>query len=195
MTKVVFMISNSFSRLTAFLKEQNLVLVQKIAKGWSSEIFLVQRGKKKLVAKVEKEKSPRINMVEKEAANLKTANSIGIGPKLICFDCEKRIVLMEFIQGISFSKWLFSSPEKTQLEKCINALLEQAKKLDEIGLSHGQLAGKGANILVQKNCLPVIIDFEKASQNRKSKNFNQLQAFLFKNPESAIAKKIKEILE
>ncbi|HLD58490.1 MAG TPA: RIO1 family regulatory kinase/ATPase [archaeon] len=178
-----------------FLSGKKLFLVEKISKGWSSEIFLVknQRGKK-FALKIEKKTSPRIRMAEKEAENLRCANAQGIGPKLAGFDFEKRIVLMEFIEGIPFGKWFFQNPSKKQLQKCIDSLLEQAKKLDAAGLSHGQLAGKGANILVKKNSLPVIIDFEKASQCRKCNNRNQLEAFLFRNPNSAIAKKISEIL-
>ena len=65
--------------------------------------------------------------------------------------------------------------------------------MDEIGLDHGQLAGKGRNILVRKN-RPVIIDFEKASQVRKPGNFSQLKSFLFLNPHSSISGKVKEIL-
>ena len=193
--KGVFLLSDSNPRLAAFLQEQKLSLIGKIAKGWSSEIFLVKKADKKLVVKIEKEKSPRKNMAEKETKNLCLANTLGIGPKLVASDFEKRIILMAFIQGELFSKWLFSGPSKKQLQKCIDSLLKQAKKLDAAGLSHGQLAGKGANILVKKNCLPVIIDFEKASQCRRCNNYNQLQAFLFRNPNSAVAKKVKEILE
>ena len=101
---------------------------------------------------------------------------------------------MEFIKGKTFNEWLFANPSKKELEKCLNELFLQAKKLDEIGLDHGQLAGKGKNILV-RNGLPVIIDFEKASQNRKCHNCTQLEAFIYRNPNSAIAKKINEILK
>ncbi|MDD5148323.1 MAG: hypothetical protein PHH08_02565 [Candidatus ainarchaeum sp.] len=190
------MLSCSDSRLKLFLRQKKLLLAEKIAKGWSSEIFLVKnKAGKKLVVKIEKEDSPRKNMAEKETMHLAAANRIRIGPELISFDLEKRIILMEFIEGKHFSKWLFANPSKKNLKKCIDSLLEQAEKLDEIGLSHGQLAGRGANILVKKNCLPVIIDFEKASQSRRCKNYNQLQAYLFKNPKSAVARKVKEILE
>ncbi|MFH1663489.1 MAG: hypothetical protein ABH986_01615, partial [archaeon] len=58
---------------------------------------------------------------------------------------------------------------------------------------HGQLAGRGVNILVCKG-LPVIIDFEKASIQRKTHNRTVLESFLFKNPHSLITKKVKEIL-
>ncbi|MBU1121051.1 hypothetical protein KJ660_04200 [Candidatus Micrarchaeota archaeon] len=183
-------------RLNEFLKENSLELINKISKGYSSEVFLVQNSKgKKFALKIEKEKSPRKEMVEKEVQNLKLANSISVGPKLISFDKEKKIILIEFIEGKTFSGWLFESPpDKKILEGFLKELFSQAKKLDEVGLDHGQLAGKGKNILVRNN-LPVIIDFEKASTNRRVHNLTQLDSFIHKNPNSAIAKKVKEILK
>jgi len=183
-------------RLASFLKEKNLSLAEKISKGYSSEIFLVKNKKgKKLALKIEKEKSPRKEMAEREASNLRLANSAGIGPKLFGFDLEKRIILMEYIEGLTFNKWLFSSPTKKQLKKALQSLLLQAKKLDSLGLDHGQLAGKGKNILIKnKTFQPVIIDFEKASQERKCGNYNQLFSFFYKNPYSEITKKIRDVL-
>ena len=184
-------------RLELFLKEKSLFLAEKISKGYSSEIFLVKNKKgKKFALKIEKEKSPRKEMAEREAGNLRLANSAGIGPKLFGFDLEKRIILMEYIEGLTFSKWLFSNPPKKDLKKILESLLSQAKKLDEIGLDHGQLAGKGKNILIESKTLkPIIVDFEKASQNRKCGNYNQLFSLFYKNPYSELTKKIKEILE
>ncbi|MEW6295196.1 MAG: RIO1 family regulatory kinase/ATPase [Candidatus Diapherotrites archaeon] len=177
-----------------YLKEKGLHLIKKISKGHSSEVFLVEDSKKKKFAlKIEKKTSTRYRMAEREAENLKLANSFSIGPKLIDFDLSKRIILMEFIEGKTFSEWLFKeNPSRKTLKKFIGKLLLQARKLDGLGLDHGQLAGKGKNILVRKN-LPVIIDFEKASRDRKCHNFNQLHSFLFRNPNSAITKKVKKI--
>ena len=184
--------------LSDFLKKEKMSLVKKIAKGFSSEVFLVKKGKNFFALKIEKVKSRREEMAEREVKNLKKANSVNIGPLLYAFDLEKRIILMEFIKGKTFSEWLFglkkNKENKRKLEKFIKALLVQAEKLDGIGLDHGQLAGRGANILVRKN-LPVIIDFEKASDKRKCHNTKVLESFLFKNPHSAITKKVKEITE
>ncbi len=178
-----------------FLEEQELRLVKKIARGWSSEIFLAENSKgKKFILKAEREKSTRFKMAEREAENLRKANSAGIGPKLAGFDLEKRIILMEAIAGQTFSEWLFGGkPGKKELLLVTRELMRQAKKLDEIGLDHGQLAGKGKNILVQRS-KPVIIDFEKASSNRKCHNLSTIEGFLFKNPRSAIAAKVRETL-
>lgn len=184
--------------LSAFLKKEELKLVKKIAKGHSSEVFLVKKGKKNFALKIEKVKSTRLKMAEREVENLKKANKVGIGPKLFDFDLKKRIILMEFIKGKTFNKWLFSlkknKENKKKLEKFIKLLFVQAEKLDKIGLDHGQLAGRGVNILVKKD-LPVIIDFEKASAKRKTHNKKVLESFLIKNPHSAITEKVKEVLE
>ncbi len=184
--------------LSDFLKKEELNLEKKIAKGFSSEVFLVKKEKKFFALKIEKLKSRREEMAEREVENLKKANLIGVGPKLFVFDLKKRIILMEFIKGKTFSKWLFglkkNEKNKKILKKFIKELILQAEKMDENGLDHGQLAGRGVNILVSRN-KPVIIDFEKASTKRKCHNKTVLDSFLFKNPYSEITKKVREILE
>jgi len=182
--------------LELFLTKRKLKIIEKISKGYSSEVFLLKNvSGKKFALKVEKKKSPRINLVQKEVSNLSLANSKKIGPKLISFEKIAGIILMEFIDGITFQEWLFEkTPSKKQLKKFTVNLLVQASVLDKIGLDHGQLAGRGTNILVRKG-LPVIIDFEKASQLRKCHNQNQIKSFLFENPHSAVSKRVRKILE
>lgn len=181
-------------KLAQFLEEKKLCLLGQLGKGHSSRIFLLQNAKgKKFVAKIERQDSTRFRMAERESENLSLTNSIGIGPRLFAADLKKRIVLMEFIEGSTFAEWLFSNPGKKELREFIKGLLAQAKALDKIGLDHGQLAGKGKNILMRSG-KPVILDFEKASSQRKCHNLNTIQAFLFKNPHGAVAKKIREIL-
>ncbi|MBU2477013.1 hypothetical protein KKG83_06090 [Candidatus Micrarchaeota archaeon] len=183
--------------LSEFLKKTGLKLDKKIAKGHSSEVFLVKKGKKSFALKIEKVKSTRKDMAEREVENLLKANSISVGPKLYDFDLKKRIILMEYIKGKTFSSWLFglkkNKENKKKLKKFTEELFLQAEKMDKAGLDHGQLAGRGVNILVKKN-LPVIIDFEKASQKRKTHNKTVLESFLLKNPHSEITRKVKEIL-
>ena len=173
-----------------------LKVVQRIGKGYSSEIFLVEFQGKKFVIKKERAKSPRVEMVKKEVENLLLANSAGIGPKLFAFDFENKAILMEHVEAITFNEWLFRhNPEKKQLKKFIQRLFFQAKKLDKIGLDHGQLAGRGKNILVRKkDFMPVIIDFEKASAKRKCHNVSQLESLFYWSKHSAITKRVAEIL-
>jgi len=185
--------------IETFLKENSFELVRKISKGYSSEVLLAKHlpSGRLFALKAEKQKSPRKNMLQKEVSNLLLANSAEIGPKLYAFDAEERIVVMEFIDGNTFAEWLSAKPSKKALEHFLAALFAQAKKLDEIGLDHGQLAGKGKNILARKSGKdfePVIIDFEKASQFRKSHNFSQLDGLIFRNPRGLTARLVKEIL-
>jgi len=186
------------ARFAAFLREKRLRAVKRLGKGWSSEIFLVRNAKGGGFAlKIERGDSPRHRMAERESENLRAANGAGVGPKLAGFDLEKRAILMEFVRGKTFGEWLFSNPGKRQLEGFLKELLRQAKALDAAGLDHGQLAGKGANILVRKKkgeFLPVIIDFEKASAHRKCHNTAVIEAFLFRNPHGAAAKRVRQIL-
>jgi putative serine/threonine protein kinase len=180
--------------LVLFADARNLKLIRKVAKGWSSEIFLAKDcGGRKVVLKVLREKSNRREMVQRESANLSLANSVGVGPKLYFFDIVAGVVGMEFIDGVPFGKWIFSGVSRNELERFIGELYLQAKKLDLIGLDHGQLAGSGRNILVRDG-LPVIIDFEKASTSRKVHNVNVVDSFLFRSRGSKVVEKVFSIL-
>ena len=181
-------------RLREFLKEHKLTLVKLIAKGHSSFVFLVRKGDKKLVAKLEREDSTREGMIEKEVANLKKANSLNVGPKLYGFDKKRKIILMEYIEGKTFNEWLFEKRKRAELIRFLAELFRQAIALDNAGLDHGQLTGRGVNILVRDG-LPVIIDFEKASQKRKPHNFSKLLAYLLINKKSRICARVWEILQ
>jgi putative serine/threonine protein kinase len=170
------------------LNKKKFILLEEFSHGRASKIFTVKDSKGKILKlKKEKLKSTRINMVQKEASNLKKANSIKVGPKLVDFNEKEKWVLMEFIKGELFCDFIVKEPPKKDLLKVLKELFLQAKKLDKIGLDHGQLAGRGANILVTPKLKPIIIDFEKASQKRKPHNLNVLKSMLFiRNSEMGI---------
>jgi len=95
------------------------------------------------------------------------------------------------------------SKEKISREELyffIKELYTQLLSLDSINISHNQLQ-VGKNILVKtkftngkKIFVPIIIDFEKASEKTKTKNIGQIESFLFYNPNGAVAKKVRKIL-
>ncbi len=184
-------------RIKQFLSKHKLKAVRKIAHGFAAEVHEVKNARgKRFALKIERDKSRRRDFVHKETEYLKKANSVQVGPALISSDYENKAILMEFIDGEPFYRWVLEkNPSKKKLKHCLQSLLMQAFRLDSIGLDHGQLAGKGKNILVTKSGEPVIIDFEKASLVRRVHNQTQLQSFLFQNPNSAIAQKIREILK
>ncbi len=183
------------SRLKEFCSHRGLKAKKFLAKGHSSRIFLVKRGNKKFAAKVERHDSPRKYMLEKEAFNLKLANSVKVGPELEKYDFFHRVLLMEFVEGKTFREWLLGKRKNKEIKSVALGLLKQGKRLDEIGLDHGQLAGRGVNILVKgkKRFEPVIVDFEKASVKRKSHNQRVLLSFLLKNKRSKIGKRVSRV--
>ncbi len=182
------------ANLETSLAKNGLKLIRQLSKGWTSYVYLAEgRGGKKFAIKALREKSNRRDMARRESENLALANSAGIGPKLVKADLEKDIVMMEYVKGALFSEWLESGPSKGELENFIDELFSQAARLDKIGLDHGQLAGRGRNILVREG-MPVIIDFEKASTKRKVHNLKVVESFLFRSKDSEMVKKIGEIL-
>jgi putative serine/threonine protein kinase len=178
--------------LAKFMQKHNLQFVRLFAYGKSSWIILTKKSKTKYILKLEKNNSTRTDMVIKESKYLKLANTIKIGQKLIDYDLNAKVLLWKFVDAIPFKLWI-KTAKKQQLEKLISKCLEQARKLDEIGLDHGQLAGTGTNILVKKDCVPVIVDFEKSSNKRKPHNYNVLSNLFF-SKKTELSKQVNQII-
>lgn len=184
----------------------NFSKISLIAKGWSSYNWLVkdEEGRQLLLKEV-REKSPRKDLAKREGEMLKLANTAGVGPKLVEVNYENNYVLREYIQGERLLDWIFSEEFEKNVSReefwgFLKELYKQLLALDSIGLCHNQLQ-VGKNILVSKKVsggktqyLPTIIDFEKASikENKRTKNIGQIESFLFYNPHSKIAEKVRE---
>ncbi|MEK6959257.1 MAG: hypothetical protein AABW59_04390 [archaeon] len=183
----------------------NLVKIRRIAKGWSSYIFLAKDSKgNQLVLKEVREKSPRKDLAHREGEMLLRTNSVGVGPKVIEVNYKDNFVAMEYISGPKFLDWVMSENFDKEVSKedlyfFIKDLYRQCLALDSLGLSHNQLQ-VGKNILVKSSngkYFPVIIDFEKATMKTPdtTRNLGQIMSFLFYNPNGAVAKKVREKLE
>ncbi|MFH0715114.1 MAG: RIO1 family regulatory kinase/ATPase [Candidatus Diapherotrites archaeon] len=155
-------------------------------------VYLVENGTQKAALKVARADSSRKFWLQKETDHLRAANEAGVGPKLLGWNAESQAILMEYIEGKTFNKWLEEEISPAQWKKFETALLKQARALDAAGIDHGQLSKRGKNILVRKG-LPVIVDFEKASLVRKPHNEGAIQNLLHRNPKSWIAKRVKEL--
>ncbi len=162
-----------------WLESMGYRIVSLIARGKSAGVWLVERNGKKFAAKCEHEKSYRKQMLEREVLQLKMANEAGVGPALIDSCAEARIIVMQFIDGVTLHAFIAQCEDKKLMLRVVKELFAQAKKLDDVGIDHGQLGGKLANILVDKKKRVWIIDFEKASYVRKTHNTAQLKHALF----------------
>ena len=150
-----------------------------LGKGHASIVFLVLKNKKKTAVKIRRKKSSRDNL-EKEFKMLKKLNKHKIGPKVFSFSKKFNAFSMEFIDGIPLRDFLKTEKNQEKIQLVFKRILSQAKKLDELKITHKQLGGKLTNILVSKNLKITIIDFEKAIENsKKEKNVNQFKGRLY----------------
>jgi putative serine/threonine protein kinase len=184
--------------------------IKKIAKGWSSYIFLakVKSGKlkgKKVTIKETREKSNRKNLAEREGRYLTLANKVGIGPKIVEINYEKNFVSYIYVSGENLFTWImskeFESATKKEIYELVKEIYRQALVLDKASIAHTQLQ-VGKNIIITKKKIkgktkyvPTIIDFETSNLREDcDKNEGQILSFLFYNPNGSVAKKIRKKL-
>jgi len=184
---------NNFA-LHQFMAKYNLHFNRLLAYGKAAWILLLKDNKGiKFTIKLEKKKSTRNQMVEKEAKYLAKANKLGIGQKLLDLNLNARCLLWKYLDAEPLKKWIKKKQSKQKIKKMIKSILQQAQKLDDAGLDHGQLAGDATNIMVDKNGNGFIVDFEKASDARKAHNYNVVKNFLL-NKNGTIGQKIAKQL-
>lgn len=136
-----------------------LVVKAKTADGWAA-------------LKIRRADADRADM-SREAALLKLANFVGVGP--ILMGRTKDLILMELIDGIPLGKWL-----QQEYSWCtIEDLLWDCYVLDRLGLDHGELSDASKNVLVGQDGRAQIVDFDTASISRRPRNVTSLLHFVF----------------
>jgi putative serine/threonine protein kinase len=106
----------------------------------------------------------------------KLANRVGVGPEVYAH--TKDMILMKLLESQELSDWLQSqrgTGSRAAIRQVIHALLNQCRKLDIMGVDHGQLS----NLRKQAEGAPWIIDFESASTARKPRNVTTAAQYLF----------------
>jgi putative serine/threonine protein kinase len=118
--------------------------------------------------------SPRPSLT-REAEMLSLANTVGVGPKLLY--ASHTILVMEYVDGVPLRKhWLI---DDARLAACVADSLAQARKLDTLGLDHGELSRAHAHVYSTPRGA-TIIDFDSASTGRKAHNYNSLYSYYFR---------------
>lgn len=114
------------------------------------------------------------NVIHNEAKFLKMVNEQGIGPTLLKEEDDR--VIMEFIQGERILDF-FERSDKSGIVKVIKDSLEQARKLDKMGINKYELTNPYKHIIVHYE-KPIMIDFERCKEVENPKNVTQLVQFL-----------------
>lgn len=160
-----------------------------LGKGCVGIVTIAHRNSEKASLKIRRVDADRIQM-QHEAEMLERANSVNVGPKLLCV--SKNFLLMQFIDGLLLPEWLEKHKRRTATRKVLRMILEQCRRLDEIGLDHGELSHAPKHIIVDQKDQPFVVDFETASLQRKTSNVTSICQFIFIG--GAIADQVAEKL-
>lgn len=114
--------------------------------------------------------------LHREATMLMRANAVAVGPQYI--NHSDNFLLMDYIDGPTLVDWLQRAPSAEIVYGLVRSLIHQAYRLDQTGLDHGDLRCITSHALLQ-SLEPVLIDFSKASLDRRPANVTTLVQGLF----------------
>lgn len=130
--------------------------------------------------------------MDEEFRLTRLANRVRVGAS--AYGCTRDVISMRYIRGIELEDYVKAATGKgsaRRVREVAHAILNQCRKLDLIGLDHGQLSNLRKHVIIDGET-PYIIDFESASQNRTLKNVTTAAQFLFIG--SGVAPRVKRIL-
>lgn len=111
-----------------------------------------------------------------EGENQKLANSVDVGARVYSF--TEDFIAMELIEGQHLDAFIEKYGEQ-DIRKVVIDLLRQCRRLDLIGLDHGELSRAHKHVIVTSSLKPVIIDFGSSSRSRRPANVSSIFSFLF----------------
>jgi len=126
-----------------------------------------------------------------ESENLRKANRVSVGPRLL--GATDNFLLMELIEGDYLIEWVdeLQPSDDGRLLGVLRLLFDKARRLDLVGLDHGELSRAYRHVIVAGD-EPRIIDFESASTGRRVANVTSISNYIYFN--RRMKGKIGEIL-
>ena len=116
----------------------------------------------------------------KEAKFLKLLNKNGIGPKFLKLDKKNNRLVMEYIYGDRIIDFMQKN-NKNNILQIIEQILHQLLLLDKLGINKQELTNPYKHIIIkriQKENIPIMIDFERCQYTDRPKNITQFIQFL-----------------
>jgi len=163
-----------------------------LGKGHVGVVVAARLRGRKVALKIRRVDADRASLAH-EAEMLALANSVGVGPELLAHTDD--FLVMEFIEGPHLPTWLASRPGRRRVAWALRRLLEKCRRLDELGLDHGELSIAHSHVLVEKPSTlrpePRLVDFESASNRRRPANLTSICQYLFI---SGLAERLQAIL-
>lgn len=161
-----------------------------LGKGTIGIVVAAYRRNEKVALKIRRVDASRETM-QHEAKMLERANEVDVGPRLL--GVTANFLVMEYIKGMLFPEWIETLRGKNaerKLRGVLRSVLEQAWRLDDAGLDHGELSHAPKHIIITSAKVPCIVDFETASMSRRTSNVTCLIQYLFLgSPVSTLVRK------
>lgn len=158
------------------LGRQDLGEMSVLGKGCVGLVVAGRVGNKRVAVKILRADANRADL-RGEAANLREANAVGVGPAL--YGEGEIVLVMEYIEGDFLTEWLKGPQPKEGAVHVLRSLLDQCRRLDSAGLDHGELSDAKRHVIVDRRGAPFIIDFETASRSRTCRNLTAMVNYLF----------------
>jgi putative serine/threonine protein kinase len=136
-------------------------------------------GGEEVAVKLRRSDADRVSM-EAEGEYLRVANGVSVGPRLL--GVSREVLVMELVEGDYLVDWVggLEPGNVGRLRGVLLDLMEQARRLDEAGLDHGELSSARRHIIVSGD-VARIVDFESASVSRRCSNVTSMAQYLFFN--------------
>ena len=140
--------------------------------GYCGLVLLVEYQDQCAALKVRRSDAPRESFAH-EAAMLTLANAHQVGPQLL--NVSENYLLMDYIAGQPLFNWLQLdlNLEVSEVRNRLSQILQQAFRLDQAGLDHGNLGCVTAHTIITPT-QAVVLDFSSASTNRRPANVTSL---------------------
>jgi putative serine/threonine protein kinase len=106
------------------------------------------------------------------------ANRVGIGAPV--YGHTRDFLLMKHLDYVELSDWfrgLKGEGSRRRARDMLHAVLNQCRKLDILGLDHGELSDLRKHLVVAEG-IPWILDFESASTGRRPRNVTSAAQYL-----------------
>jgi len=156
-------------------KIKNIKDIEYFAEGARGIVYTGIYKNKKVAIKIKNPESKAIARIENEINFLKILNEKKIGPKFLLegeFENRKYLVY-EFQEGKFMIHWM-KEATKEQKIKVLKNLLNQCFVMDKLKINKEEMLRPLKNVIITKNNVPVLIDFERCNYSHNPKNVSQL---------------------
>ena len=166
------------SEILRKLESKKIINIKYFSKGKRGFIFTGNYKNKKIAIKIKNPESKAILRINNEINFLKILNKKNIGPKLLFYN--KEYLIYEFING-SFIIDYLKNNGKENIKKIMEKIMNQMFIMDKLKMNKEEMSHPQKHIIINKNNIPMLLDFERAHYTIKPSNVTQFCDFLISN--------------